>query len=79
MEDSLKDRKRTFWRREMQDVSVLPEHVNLFNARDRLHVQLLERALELLVILGCRRFALWHDLPARCPLSACSTLRDTFP
>ena len=30
---------------EMQDVAVLPEHVHLLHARDRLHVQLLERTL----------------------------------
>ena len=36
---------------EMQDVAILSEHVHLLYARDRLYVQLLKRALELLVVL----------------------------
>jgi hypothetical protein len=35
----------------MQDIAVLPEHVDLLHALDLLQVQLLERALELLVVL----------------------------
>ena len=35
----------------MQDIAVLPEHVDLLYTLDRLQVQLLQRALELLVVL----------------------------
>ena len=35
----------------MQDIAVLPEHIDLLHTLDRLQVQLLERALELLVVL----------------------------
>ena len=47
--------KLTFGSAEVQHVPVLPEHVHLLHTRDRLHVQLLQRTLELLVVLCIRR------------------------
>ena len=58
---------------EMQDVAVLPEHVDLLYARDRLHVQLLERALELLVVLRVCGLRFAHDLSPHGALPACTT------
>ena len=40
-----KRRELTLRSTEMQHVAVLPEHVDLLYARDRLHVQLLQRTL----------------------------------
>ena len=46
--------RRTFGRGKVYDVTVLLEHVYLFNGLDRLHIQLLQRGLELLVVrAGC--------------------------
>jgi len=57
----------------MQHVSVLLEHVDLLHARDRLHVQLLQRTLELLVVLCIRRFRFAHDFSPHGPLPAWTT------
>ena len=54
----------------MQHVSVLPEHVDLLHARDRLYVQLLQRTLELLVVLCILRFRFAHDFSPHGPLPA---------
>jgi hypothetical protein len=54
--------KLTLGSAEVQHVPVLHEHVDLLHARDRLHVQLLQRALEFLVVLRVRRFRPGHDL-----------------
>jgi hypothetical protein len=59
----------TFGCGEVQYVAVLSEHVDLFNARDRLDIELLERALQLFVVLRRRGFRLPHDLPAHSALS----------
>lgn len=45
-------RLRTLGGREVDDVAVGLEHVDLLNGLDGLHVQLLESSLELLVIVG---------------------------
>ena len=41
---------RTFWRREVNDVAVLLEHVHLLYRLYRLDVQFLEGSLQLLVV-----------------------------
>ena len=51
-------------------ISVLPEHVDFFNTRNRLDVQLLQCTLELLIIL-CGRFRLWNHLATGSSLTAC--------
>ena len=60
----------TFWSAEVQNVPVFPEHVNLLHARDRLHVQLLQRTLELLVVLCVRGFRFANNLSPHCALPA---------
>ena len=60
---------RTFGCAEVQHVAVLPEHVNLLDPRDGLDVELLERALELLVVLRSSRLRLPNDLSTDSPLS----------
>ena len=65
----------TFGCREVQDIAVLPEHVNLLHAGDGLDVQLLERALELLVVLSTSRLCFPDDLSAHGTLSTYSSAR----
>ena len=64
------DAKRTFGRAEVEDVAVLAEHVDLLDAGDGLDVELLQRALELFVVLGGRGLRLPDDLAAHGPLAA---------
>ena len=66
------DTRRTFRRAEVQDVAVFAEHVDLLYARNRLDVELLERALQLFVVLRGRRLGLPHNLAAHGPLTACT-------
>lgn len=61
--------KLTFGCGEMQHIAILPEHVNLLNARNGLHVKLLQSTLQLFVILSSRWLRLPHDLPTHGPLS----------
>lgn len=42
----------TLWRGKVDDVAVALEHIDLLNRLDGLRVQLLQRRLELLVIVG---------------------------
>jgi hypothetical protein len=42
----------TFWSAKMQDTSIFAEHVELLDARNGLHVELLEGRLELTVVLS---------------------------
>ena len=60
---------RTFGCGKVQDVPVFPEHINLLNSGNRLHVQLLECALQLFVVLRGRRLRLAHDFAAHGPLT----------
>jgi hypothetical protein len=53
--------EHTLWCSEMDDISVLLEHVHLLNALDWLHVHLLQRRLELLVV-GSRALVHLLDL-----------------
>ena len=53
----------------MQHVAILPEHVDFLYTGDRLDVELLQRALELFVILSRRWLGLPHDLTTDCALS----------
>lgn len=53
----------------MQHVAVLPEHVNLLNTWNGLHIELLQGALQLFVVLGSRWLRLPHDLSTHGPLS----------
>ena len=71
MVTSLDSMVRTFGCAEVQHVAVLPEHVNLLDPRDGLDVELLERALQLLVILGRGGLRLADDLSPDSPLPAC--------
>ena len=68
------DARRTFRRAEVQDVAVLAEHVDLLDAGDGLNVELLERALELFVVLRGGRLGLPHNLAAHGPLTACTQI-----
>ena len=54
--------ERTFRRCEMQHVSIFPEHVDLLNTRDGLNIEFLQRALQLLVILGSGWLAFSYNL-----------------
>ncbi len=63
--------------REVQHVAVLPEHVNLFNTRNGLNVELLQRALELFVVLSSRGLRLPYDLSTHGPLSTCLFQNET--
>lgn len=64
--------KLTLGGTEVQHVTILPEHVDFLHARNRLHVEFLQRALELFVILGSRWLGLPHDLTTDCTLSTYS-------
>ena len=66
--------ERTFRRAKVEDVAVLTEHVDLLNTGDGLDVELLERALQLFVVLRGRRLRLPHDLAAHGPLTACTEI-----
>jgi hypothetical protein len=41
---------RTLWRREVNHIAIALEHVDLLNCLDGLHIELLERRLQLLVV-----------------------------
>ena len=43
----------TLWRREVDDVTIRLEHVDLFDGLDWLHIHLLESCLKLLVVRAC--------------------------
>lgn len=66
----------TFGRREVQDIAILPEHVDLLNSRNGLDVQLLQGSLEFLVILSPGRLGFPHDLSPDSPLSTYLTARN---
>jgi hypothetical protein len=57
----------------VQDVSVLSEHVDLLNTRDGLHVQLLERALQLFVVLSRGWLGFPDDFPSDGSLPTCTS------
>ena len=54
----------------MQDIPILLEHVDLLNAGDGLHPQLLERRLELSVVPLGRGDRLFHYLASGSALAA---------
>jgi hypothetical protein len=62
-------RERTLWCREVDDVAVALEHVDLLDSLDGLDVELLERGLKLLVV-GARVLVDLLDLPARSTLAS---------
>ena len=66
--------QRTFRRAKVEDVAVLAEHVDLLDTGDGLDVELLERALELFVVLRGGRLGLPHNLAAHGPLTACTQI-----
>lgn len=68
--------RRTLRCGEVKNVAIFPEHVNLLNAVDRLHVQLLERALQLFVVLRAAGLSLAHDFSAH---RALATYFHQFP
>ena len=55
--------QRTFRRSEMNDVSILLEHIHLLNRLDRLHVQLLQRCLQFLVVCAARLVHFFYFAP----------------
>jgi hypothetical protein len=63
----------------VQNIAVLPEHVDFLNSRDGLHIQLLQSSLELLVILSTGRFGFPHDFSSDSPLSTYLTARNRLP
>lgn len=60
--------------RKVDDVAILLEHVDLLNSLDWLSIQLLQRALELLVV-RCRSLVDTLGLAARCTLATVSVSR----
>lgn len=60
----------------MQDVAVFPEHVDFLNTRNGLDIELLQRALELFVVLGSCRLRLTHDLSPDRSLTTCRWCTD---
>ena len=67
----------TLWCREVNDIAVALEHVDLLNSLDGLDVQLLKRSLELLVV-GTSGPVDLLDLPAGCALSTIAQLASCF-
>lgn len=73
--------RRTFRRREMNDIAVALEHVHLLNCLNWLHIEFLQGCLELLVVCtaGLVHFL---DLASRCALatvcSSCQPLCKLF-
>jgi hypothetical protein len=63
-------RSLTLGSTEMQHVSVFPKHVDFLHTRDRLHVQLLQRTLKLLIILRVCRFRFSDDFSSHGTLTA---------
>jgi hypothetical protein len=61
--------KLTLWCREVNNIAVTFEHVDLLNCLNRLHIELLQRSLELLVI-GARALVNLLDLPPRCAFAS---------
>lgn len=68
----MKMRSLTLWCREVDDVSVALEHVDLLNSLDGLYVELLQRSLELLVV-GTGALVDLLDLPAGSALASVSS------
>lgn len=62
-------RGHTFRRREMQDVAIVLEHVDLLNSSYWLQVELLQGSLELLIIGSSGVGRLLDDFPSWCTLS----------
>lgn len=60
---------RTLGVGKVNDVAVLLEHVDLFNALDGLDIELLELSLELVVVYACRLVRLF-DLAPGCAFAA---------
>lgn len=63
------DRRFTFWCSEVNDLTVLFEHIDLLNCLNGLHIQLLQGALQLLVICAGTLVRLL-DLATRRPFSS---------
>ena len=63
--------ERTFRRAKVENIAVFAEHVDLLDTGDGLDVELLERALQLFVVLRRGGLGLAADLSAHRPLAAC--------
>lgn len=61
--------KRTFWCSKVQHIAVVLEHVHLLDASNWLHVQLLQRTLQPLIILCAGVCGFLDHFPARCALA----------
>jgi hypothetical protein len=71
-------RERTLWCREVDDVAVALEHVDLLDGLDGLDVQLLKRGLKLLVV-GAGALVDLLDLPARSTLASVVPSQSRVP
>jgi hypothetical protein len=70
-------RERTLWCREVDDIAVTLEHVDLLDGLDGLDVELLEGSLKLLVV-GAGALVDLLDLPARSTLASVSPVSLMF-
>ena len=59
----------TLWRREVNDIAITLEHVDLLDSLNWLHVEFLQRRLQLLVI-GASALVDLFDFSPRCALAA---------
>lgn len=77
LEQLLRMGRRTLGSSKVDDVPVLLEHVHLLNCLDGLHIELLERGLQLLVV---RPGSLVHLLlfPSWCAFAPGNTTQDQY-
>lgn len=69
MSSELEMGELTLWCREVNNVAVTLEHVDLLNCLDWLHIELLQRGLELLVV-GAGALVDLLNLPPWCAFAA---------
>jgi hypothetical protein len=67
----------TLWRREVDDVTIRLEHVDLFDGLDWLHIHLLESCLKLLVVRA-RAFMHLLDLSPWCAFASVVSMLAIF-
>ena len=74
---SLKIKRVTFRSREVNDIPIALKHVNLLDRLDRLHIHLLQRALELLIICA-RALVDFLDLSPRGTFAAVNLVISNY-
>ena len=67
----------TFWRCKVNDIAIILEHVDLLNCLDRLHIHLLQRGLQLLIVRAGALVRLFGHLAARSAFASASGVRGT--